>query len=378
MDIVRVEDISALRRIQESPCISIFMPTHRAGVDTLQGPIRLKNCLREVEQKVAAEGHAAGDLLAPARKLLDDYDFWQHQSDGLAIYLAPGVQRMFRLPFLLQDLVVVGRRFHIKPVLQALTGEDRFNVLALSQKQVRLLYCTRFTQGEVELPEDVSGALTALTADTPEIQQQAHSAGAGGQSGAIFHGNPAGAEENKGRLLTRFQRLDRALAEIIGPDSAPLVVACVDYLFPIYRQASAHPRLCAEPVLGNPDMLRNDELRERAWGVAEPMVTSQRTRAIEMFREGLPSGRASSDVGAVVAGAADGRVDSLLVAVGVQQWGRFNPGTRQTEMHNEAQAGNEDLIDLAAILALERGGTVFAVPPDRMPDGLPLAAVFRY
>jgi hypothetical protein len=249
-------------------------------------------------------------------------------------------------------------------------------VLALSQKQVRLLYCSRFTQDEADLPEDVSGALTELSADAPEIQLQAHSAGA--QGGKIFHGNPAGAEENKARLHTRFQRLDRALTEFLAPDSAPLAVACVDYLFPIYRQASAHPRLCREPVPGNPDMLRNEELRQQAWTVVEPMVTSRRTRAIEAFREGLPSGQASSDVAKVVAAAADGRVDSLFVAVGVQAWGRFDPDTRQADIHSEEQPGDEDLIDLAAILALERGGAVFAVPPDRVPNDLALAAVFRY
>jgi hypothetical protein len=317
-------------------------------------------------------------LLAPARELLDDQDFWRHQSDGVAIYLAPGFMRTFRLPVSLEDLVVTGSRFYIKPVLQAMTGEDRFHVLALSQKQVRLLWCSRFTQHEIGLPEELSADLTALAAETPEIQLQAHSAGAGGQSGAIFHGNPAGAEQNKDRLLTRFQRLDRALKHVIGHGSEPLVVACVDYLFPIFRQASTHPALCPESVSGNPDMLRNEELRERAWAVVEPIVASRRTRAIEAFREALPSGRASSDVRTVVAAAADGRVDSLLAAVGVLQWGRFDPETRQSEIHREPQPGDEDLTDLAAALTLEGNGTVFAVPPDYMPDNRPLAAVFRY
>ncbi len=378
MDIVRIEDIAALSRWREGPCISVFMPAHRAGVDTLQGPIRLKNHLREAEQQLAQagwNGHSA--LLAPFRKLVDDFEFWQHQAGGLALYAAPSFQRTFRLPVTLQDLVVVTGRFHVKPVLQMLTEEDRFYTLGLSQKHLRLLRCTRFTQEELALPAEALAALANVSADLPEIQVQARSAG-GAQGNAIFHGNPAGLEENKMRLLTRFQRLDRSLRDAIGPDDAPLVLACVEYLFPIYREASDHPRLSPEAVLGNPETLRNDELRARAWKVVEPIVTARRARAIAAFREAIPGGRASGDVAAVVPAAADGRVESLLVAVGKQQWGVYDPVRREVQVHPAAQPGDEDLLDLAAVLTLEKSGSVFAVPPEKMPDGLPLAAVYRY
>jgi len=378
MDIVRIEDIAALCRWREGPCISVFMPAHRAGVDTLQGPIRLKNHLREAEQQFAQagwNGHRA--LLAPFRKLVDDFEFWQHQAGGLALYAAPGFQRAFRLPVTLQDLVVVTGRFHIKPVLQMLTEEDRFYTLGLSQKHLRLLRCTRFTQEELALPPEALAALADVSADLPEVQLQAHS-GAGAHATAIFHGNPAGLEENKVRLRKRFQRLDRSLREAIGPDDAPLVLACVEYLFPLYREASDHPRLCPEPVVGNPETLRNEELRARAWKVVEPIVTARRARAIAAFRDALPGGRASGDVAAVVPAAADGRVESLLVAVGKQQWGVYDPVRREVHVHAAAQPGDEDLLDLAAVLTLEKSGAVFAVPPEKMPEGLPLAAVFRY
>ena len=96
------------------------------------------------------------------------------------------------------------------------------------------------------------------------------------------------------------------------------------------------------------------------------------------FRAALPAERASGDLEQVVIASADGRVDSLLVAVGVQKWGRFDMANRRVELHDDAAPGDEDLIDLAAILTLERSGSVFAVAPDYMPDHLPVAAVFRY
>jgi hypothetical protein len=41
-------------------------------------------------------------------------------------------------------------------------------------------------------------------------------------------------------------------------------------------------------------------------------------------------------------------------------------------------AGDEDLLDLAAMYTLLRRGTVYAVAPEQMPDRTPAAAILRY
>jgi len=90
------------------------------------------------------------------------------------------------------------------------------------------------------------------------------------------------------------------------------------------------------------------------------------------------NGRASGDVEAVVPAAYHGQVDRLFVAVGVQCWGTFDPTTHPVHWHSEAQTGDEDLLDVAAIHTLLNGGTVYAVAPEYVPDIRPLAAIFRY
>ena len=61
---------------------------------------------------------------------MDDGLFWQHQSDGLALYSRPGWWRSFRVPLDLPELAVVGDRFHVSPLLRLLTGDGHFLVLA--------------------------------------------------------------------------------------------------------------------------------------------------------------------------------------------------------------------------------------------------------
>lgn len=70
--------------------ISIFIPTHRRGRDVAQDRIRLKNRLSEVEAELDALGWKSRDRsnrLAMAETLLDDREFWEHQDEGLALYI---------------------------------------------------------------------------------------------------------------------------------------------------------------------------------------------------------------------------------------------------------------------------------------------------
>jgi hypothetical protein len=68
----------------------------------------------------------------------------------------------------------------------------------------------------------------------------------------------------------------------------------------------------------------------------------------------------------------------LFVAVGVQQWGIFNPGSNIVDLHSEAELGDEDLLDAAAVHTVLNGGTVYAVEPNQVPDGVQIAAIFRF
>jgi hypothetical protein len=88
MDVLKRADLKELIEHVASPCISIYRPTHRASVETRQDPVRLKNLLRDCERNLesgALRGAEIKQILDPIRAMVDDYDFWQHQSDGLAI-----------------------------------------------------------------------------------------------------------------------------------------------------------------------------------------------------------------------------------------------------------------------------------------------------
>jgi hypothetical protein len=102
MDVLRRTDLQRLALGRPGPCVSVFLPIHRAGREVEQTPIRLENLLRQATDALKTDGVRAaeiGRLLAPLRRLLDDRLFWQYQSDGLALFSRPGWWRSFRVPW---------------------------------------------------------------------------------------------------------------------------------------------------------------------------------------------------------------------------------------------------------------------------------------
>lgn len=184
----------------------------------------------------------------------------------------------------------------------------------------------------------------------------------------------------KDYILRYFHQVDGGLRNLLGDEGAPLVLAGVDYLLPIYKEANSYPHLVDVGIEGNPEELSAEGLHEHAWAIVHPLFLSAQKKAAARYRQlaGAGSEQASSDPKEIVPAAYHGRVETFFVAVGLQQWGTFDPATNVIQLHKEAEPGDEDLLDLAAVHTLLNGGTVYAVEPEKVPDDAGLAAVFRY
>lgn len=377
-------ELEALMARREGLCASIYAPMVKAGPETQQNPIRFKNLLRRAQDGLEERGWSPKDaerFLQPAAELLHDSPFWQHQDDGLAVFLAEGFFRHHLLPLEVRELAVIEDRFHLKPLLPLLSGDGRFYVLALSQKHVRLLEATRHSVREVDLGDLPTSLNDALGYEVEESHLQYHTGTrTGGEKNRspVYHGHGGGEDDAKAEILKFFNLLDDGVGSLLGDRREPMVLAGVEFLFPIYREAADYPHLADGGVPGNPDELNDEVLRDRAWPLVEPVFRRGQEEAEARFRELLGTGQASAQLEEVVTAAYDGRVESLFVALGTRRWGRFDPESRQVVLAEGNGPGTEDLVDAAAIQSVLKGGAVFAVEADQVPEGGPVAAVFRY
>ena len=376
------DEIKTLLEKHQGLCISIFMPAFRTGVESQQNQIRFKNLLRSAEEKLLAGGLRPQEiktLLEPAQALPGNVLFWRRQSDGLALFISADLFRCYCLPEAFAELIVVADRFHVKPLLPLLGGDNRFYLLALSQKEVRLLEGTGKNIREIEL-ESVPGSLAeALQYDElgKQIRFRAGAAG-GGDHSTMVSGHGAELDDAKDNLLKYFRLIDRGLHDLLRDERAPLVLAGVDYLFPIYREANTYPRLIEEGIPGNPQGISAETLYQAALKIVNPYFQKAGHDAVAQYRQSLGTGLASADSREIVPAAHHGRVGLLLIASGSQQWGTYDWGSGAVQRHEAAGTASEDLLEIAAIQTFLNGGTVFTLSPEKMPDKSDLAAVFRY
>jgi hypothetical protein len=288
------------------------------------------------------------------------------------------------LPLELQELVIVSERFHIKPLIPLFTGDARFYVLALSQNEVRLLQGTRYSVDHVDLEKVPDSLNEALKWNDPERRLQWHTrtgSTTDGRRAAIYHGHGvASADDPKDYIRRYFRQIDDGVRHLLRDERAPLVSAGVDHVLSLYREANKYQRLLEEAIVGNPEELSAEELHRQAWVIVQPHFQRAREEAAAQYRRlaVAESGLASNEVQEIVPAAYHGRVDTLFTALRSQHWGLFDVDRNTLVLHKEAKPGDEDLLDFAAAHTLLNAGTVYAVEAGKVPDGGPLAAVFRY
>lgn len=386
MDTLSRDELRSLIEQPECSCVSLFLPTQRAEPARQQNPIRLEHLLGQAETRLLARGlslAAAQALLAPAWQLFEDHSFWEHQSDGLAIFATPEVFRVYRLPLAFEELLVVDERLHVIPLLPLFSGDGQFYLLTLSLKGVQLLQGTHYSARPIALLDVPTSLKDALKYDEFAKQPQWHPGvpGRGGARGAIFHGQGARDERAaKEEILRYFQQVDHGVRTALHGERAPLLLAGVAYLLPIYRTANHYAHLVDEGILANPDDLQPAELHARAWAIVAPHFARERVVAVNRYRHllGTQPTLASDYLRTIVPAANAGRVDTLFVATGQRRWGSFDPVSGVLMLHDAPEPRDRELLDLSAIQTILHGGTVYAVEPEQMPEPAPLAAIFRY
>jgi hypothetical protein len=383
MDPISKSELRELMDVEQEPCVSICFPTHRAGVDTLQDPIRLKNLIREAERRLEGRGDQAPlirDVLEPLRELVDEHEFWQHQADGLVLFRSRDIFRRYRVSFPVPELAVVARGFHMKPLLPAVEANHRFYVLGLSQEAAKVYEANQQSITGMEMPEMPQSPFASPGERGAQRQLQSHTGDrrSPGRRTAIFHGHGAGEEDRKQVLLSYFRHVEEAVRRRLDGDKGPVVLAAVDYLCPIYRQASSNPDLLSEEIHGNPNSFTAEELHRLAWGIVSSHFQQIRDKAADEYHQLWHTQRASKDLPTIVAAARQGRVKALFVAVGVQEWGHMDPLSAEIVRSKDPSTQDQDLLNVAAMETFIAGGTVYAVPADEVPGRGSVAAVFRY
>ncbi len=374
------ENFDALKTIRDDYCVSIYIPTYRAGHNQ-EDRLRFKNALKEARDgliEMGLEEKQARGFLTTAYDLLYNERFWLHLSDGLVVFIRPGQFEYHILPLNFNPFVFVGQQFYLRPLLPLLQGKNRFFLLALSQNQVRFFEADRYSITPVIIGDLVPGDLQeALQFKNRSINIQSHS-GNSRQGASIVHGHGMGKDHKVKDLIYYCRSIDNGIMEMLHDEKAPLMLASVDYLAPIYREVTNYPHVTDLHINGNPDGEDPVLLHEKAWALMGDFF-NQKPEKLKAFEAALAYGKASFNLHEILTAAVNGRVKTLFLNKDYRNWGQLDEAANQIFYHRTKEPHSQDLLELAALHTYDNGGEVLQMSRKELPRMTANAnAVFRY
>jgi hypothetical protein len=381
------EQVMKFLVVQEPPCISLYLPTHRRHPENQQDPIRFRNLLQTLDRLLEQTfpKRTMEEMRTKLQAFSHDAEFWNHRTDGLAILCSSDEFEMFDLQRSVEELLVVADSFHLKPLLRELQSGDRYQLLALNRHEAKLYEGNRHALDEVELTNVASTIEEALGKELTEQHLVVASYGAGaartggGSVPPSIHAHGDKNDEVDSDRDRFFRSIDRSILEHHSRVSGlPLMLAALTEYHAPFRAVSHNPFLMADGIMKNPDSLSRDQLCAEAWRVMEPYCIERMAKHVEDFQTAQSQQLGASDLTDIARALIAGRVGVLLVEADRQIPGKLDPTSGAVELSSLDATDTDDLLDDFAELTLKMGGEVMIVPAEELPSTSGAAATYRY
>jgi len=170
------------------------------------------------------------------------------------------------------------------------------------------------------------------------------------------------------------------MQRFLGDAEAPLLLAGVDYLLPLYHEANGYPHLLEGGIEGSPKVKSPRELHQEAIAKLKPTLEQEQQEALADFQRLVGTGQVSTELSEIVPAAHYGRVDVLFAAEDAKQVGSFDQQTGEVRQNGSSANGTaaDDLIYLAALQTYLNSGRVYVTAPETVPGQNDMAAILRY
>ncbi len=384
MSLINESEFKKLAQFRNDTCVSIFIPTQRGGKEVLEekNSKHMHSQWIEVRKKLKEQGVSEDNISEmgkPIDDLIENRDFWRHQSDGLAVFAAPGFFETYTLPVNFQAYSYISEEFYVKPLVPAMNDDGKFYLLAVQLEDVKLYEATRYSITPIEIDDLTPSKLEERVGfDFKEKSLQFRTQGEGGAK-TQFHGHGDSQGDTKKEIKQYFRAIDDGIKDYINSGSLPLLVACQDHLFPIYKDANTYNHLIDKVVQGNPNDTNMLGLHEKALKVVEPYLSKKRYEKLEKYRELSKTENTTSAISDIIPAIYQGKVDTLFIENRAEVWGEYDHDNMKVEFADQHNNGNTSLLNLAAKKTIEMGGEVFLVEHEFMPEKeSEMNALFRF
>lgn len=385
MTIFSEKHLEILLAEQQPPCFSLYMPTHRTHPANGQDAQLFRTLVAEFDviKEQYKKDMPVQAVFAKFDELANDYSFWQHTLEGLAVFATPSSFRVYRLNRPVEALTMVADRFHTIPLQKYLQSADRYHVLVLSANDAQLYEGNRYQLDELILTENDSIPATMIDALDHELRDLhatlASYRTATGEKwdGPKNHGLKKTALNND--IEQFFRAIDRGILEYYTkPSGLSLILAALPTHHHLFRRVSQNSRLIKEGIQMNASVLTKDELRKLTWEIFEPYYEARVDNVIQTFREVSAHSLGVDQIDQIVKDTYDGKVDTLLLEENYSLPGKIIDRNRIEYGNGQQTQYQHDVLDDLSELVRRYGGDVLIIPGKKMPSSTGAAAINRF
>lgn len=374
-----------LAEIKDSHCVSIYLPMYKKGKELNQalGQSNLKSCLKKVHSDLIEDGYDKSMIntyLAPINNLINELGFWRNPSDGLVIFLdrINGI-RHFKLPYSFELQTYVADHFYLLPLLPLFHNNGIYYLLSLSRDHVKLYEGTRNYFRDIPIEKIAPTQLEEAVGYDFEQKMLQYRTGQMMHPAGSFHGQGEGKEDQKKELIHFFRKINEGVTKVLSHKNAPLILACTDELFPIYKNINTHSNLWNTNLSGDPEFKGESDLHKESWNLIQPYFATTKREKLEKFHAKSQTSKTSHQLSEIIPAAIQGKVDTLFVQKNEDLFGTYHRTKGCLILDGHKETGNISLLNMAVINTFLQGGNVYILEADEMPfKNRTMNALFRF
>ena len=287
------EQLLKLAKEKNKACVTISFNTHRTIPDNLQDEIRLKNYIKEAEQRLESEfdKKEVSVLLSNLEKVKSGFEV-DKNIESIHIFISNDTLEIIRSNWpVTNEGVFIDETFAIRSLIKNYNREEEYYILFLTQKNVHL-----YLANNDVLVREIE------TDDFPFNEEKYN----------LIHLNKK-ANSNEHLVKEFFNIVDKAVIAEIGSSHLRCVVATTHDNFNTLKLVADWPNLYCGHFSLNFNNFTKKDLSHGAWEIVTDLQRKERSELIDKMNQAVSKGEVLTDLQEIYQAALDGNADLLIV-----------------------------------------------------------------
>ncbi len=361
--------------------ISLYVPTNWDPTETEGDKILFGNMIRHIEKQLddLVDKNKKQDMIDTLKTIKDDRLLWNQRLEGFGIFMNQNDCVIYIMLNPVNEMAIVGQRFHTKPLFKDMQGLDEYQVLAIDRQSFNLYEGNRTGFREIIQAEGEPRTIQDFLGNeyTESYLAQGSYGGAGAK--AMFHGHKSKKDEVDKDIERYLKQVDKYVYEHYSKDSGkPLILFALPEYHHVFKNHSKNIYLLEEGIKKSPHELKMKELKKEAWNIIEPRYQQRIKELTNRYEKAYQQDLAHDKLPLIAKAAITGRVETLIVEAFRQIPGRIDEQNGMLVPKSQHNTKVDDALDDLIDIVYQNGGTVVVIPEESMPTDTGACAVYRF